>query len=119
MMDDRPGAATLARYEQAYRRGDAAGCAACFHADATLHSAFGPPAQGRAAIEALHRDWVQDGAGKTLEIVEHGAEGGLAWAWVRFAEGAETGVGWSLAVMVRDGAGGWLIRAVSLTAGEE
>jgi len=118
MPNDMPGHATVARYEAAYRGGDADACAACFHPDAILHSAFAAPARGRAAIAALHADWVRDEAGKTLRIVEGGSDGALAWCMIRFEEGAQTEVGWTLAVLERDSDGTWLFRALSLTEAE-
>jgi ketosteroid isomerase-like protein len=45
----------------AYRAGDAAACAAMFVPDGELYSPYAPPARGRAAIEALHHIWTQDG----------------------------------------------------------
>ena len=98
----------------AYRGGDAAGCAALFTEDACLFSPYGPPATGRPAIEVLHRDWVQDGAAKTLEVVDCGGSGALAWCLARYAEGNATGEGTSLNVLTRTGDGPWRIQMCSL-----
>ncbi|MBS0123044.1 YybH family protein [Thetidibacter halocola] len=105
--------AVLNAYVAAYRAGDAKGCAAIFAEDAQLHSPYAPPAIGRAAIAALHVDWVQDGGNKTLTVEEAGASGDLAWCLARFAEGAETGDGTTLAVLERHGED-WLIRMCCL-----
>jgi ketosteroid isomerase-like protein len=103
----------LNAYVAAYRAADAEGCAAIFTEDAQLLSPYAPPAIGRAAIAALHADWVQDGAAKTLTVEKAGSSGDLAWCLARFAEGAETGDGTTLAVLERHG-DGWLIRMCSL-----
>ncbi|MDZ4096825.1 MAG: nuclear transport factor 2 family protein [Paracoccaceae bacterium] len=103
-------------YVSAYRAGDAPGCAASFAEDGMMYSVFAPPAVGRAAIAATHRDWVVDGAGKTLTVTDAGGAGDVAWFLASFAEGEETGEGFSLAVCERKPGGTWLIRACSLTA---
>jgi uncharacterized protein (TIGR02246 family) len=101
-------------YAAAYRAGDAEGCAAVFAAGAVLISPFGPTATGRAAIAATHAEWLREGGeGKTIEIVDCGGEGALAWCLARFAEGDGTGAGVSLVVLERDGAD-WRIRLCSL-----
>ncbi len=110
----------LERMVIAYRAGDAQGCAACFSDDAVLLSPYAPPAQGRAAIEVLHRDWVGAGGNaKELSIIDSGSDGDLGWCLARFSEGEETGEGVSLSILVRDPRAGWLIRGCSLTAEAE
>lgn len=103
-------------YVAAYRAGDARGCAAIFTETGVMHSAFAPPAMGRAAIAATHRDWVQDGAGKTLTVLDAGGSGDVAWFLAEFAEGEATGKGITLAVCDRQPGGTWQIRVCSLTA---
>jgi uncharacterized protein (TIGR02246 family) len=104
----------------AYRAGDAAACAAMWTGDGALYSPFAPPTHGRAAIEALHRDWTDDGAGKgkTLKVLDAGADGNLAWCVVAFAEGEMTESGTSLSILQRQADGTWLIRVCSLNSDE-
>jgi len=59
----------------AYRAGDAAGCASLFVPEGALYSPYAPPALGRAAIEELHRDWTQGGENKQLQVIDAGSEG--------------------------------------------
>lgn len=99
----------------AYAAGDAAACAARFTCDAAIHSPFAPPAHGCAEIEALHRDWTRDAVAKRFDLLACGGCGDVAWALVRFCEGAATGEGVTLAVFERREGAGWLIRACSLT----
>ncbi len=103
-------------YVAAYRAGDATGCAASFTENAVMQSIFAPPALGRSAIAATHRDWVRDGADKTLTVLDAGGSGDVAWFLAEFAEGEATGVGITLAVCERRPGGPWQIRACSLTA---
>jgi len=99
----------------AYRSGDAAGCAAAFTEDALLTSPYAPPAQGRSAIEALHVEWTSEGSGKkTLEVVDCGRSGDLAWCLVHYDEGEHTGRGTSLNIVEREAGGPWRIRMSSL-----
>jgi len=99
----------------AYRKGDALGCAAVFSPDALLTSPYGPPARGQEAIKAVHKEWTSDGGeNKQLEIIEYGGSGDLAWCLAKFSEGAETGEGVSLNVLERQPDGQWLIKICSL-----
>lgn len=115
-MQDRSGIdALLARYLDAYRAGDAPGCAATFTPDGVVMSPFGPLARGRTQIAALHADWVAEGAsGKRVSLEEFGQDGDLAWGLARFSDGAETGDGLSLSVLERQPDGHWLFRICSL-----
>ena len=102
-------------YVAAYRRGDAAGCAAMFSADARLLSPYAPQAQGRDAITALHRDWVADGAeAKTINVLDAGGSGNTAWCFATFSEGTEDGDGTSLNILHREANGSWRISHCSL-----
>lgn len=104
-------------YVAAYRAGDAAGCAAIFTKDAEVHSPYGPPARGRPAIEALHGEWVQHASSnKTLQVIEAGNSGDLAWTLAAYSEGEVVGNGTSLSVFERHPGGGWLIRMCSLNS---
>ena len=105
--------AIMAGMARAYSAGDAAGCAALFSETAQLHSSFAPPAVGRAAIEALHDDWLREPTSKRFDLVESGGSGDLAWGLFRFAEGHATGQGSSLAVFTRIN-GEWRITACCL-----
>ncbi len=76
-------------YVACYREGDAAGCAAAFSPVAELYSPYGPPAVGRAAIEALHREWVEEEAeDKQITIERSGCSGDLGWCVAQFSEGS-------------------------------
>ena len=98
----------------AYRAGDAAGCASLFVPDGALYSPYAPPALGRAAIEALHRDWTQGGEPKQLTVIDTGGEGNVAWRHTAFSEGDVSGDGTSLSVCERQADGRWLIRICML-----
>jgi ketosteroid isomerase-like protein len=103
-------------YAASYRAGDAAGCASYFVPAAELFSPYGPPAIGRAAIEASHREWVKEGAeNKTLVVLNAGACEGMGWCTAEYDEGA-TGKGTSLNVLQRQRDGSWLITHCSLNA---
>ncbi|MFK7745374.1 MAG: nuclear transport factor 2 family protein [Roseobacter sp.] len=106
--------AFLDRMARAYCAQDAQACAALFTENAQVHSPFGAPAVGRAAIEALHRDWVSEPSAKAFLILDHGSADTLAWCLCRFSEGDKTGDGTSLLVMEQQPDGAWLIRSCCL-----
>ena len=100
-------------YAAAYRANDAAGCAAVFTDDGEVFSPYAPPARGRAAIEALHVEWVSEGGdGKDLQVIEAGGSGDLAWCLTAYSDLQETGT--SLNVFQLQPDGRWLIRICSL-----
>lgn len=103
-------------YVAAYRAGDALTCATVFTEDALLFSADAAPAEGRAAIAALHEIWTKGGENKTLKVVDAAGAGDVAWGRAVFAEGAETGEGNSLIGCGRTPGGPWRIRVCSITA---
>lgn len=104
------------RMASAYRAGDAVGCADCFTDDARLLSPYATEARGRAAIEALHRDWTGHGGnGKVLTVIEAGCEGDTGWCLVAYAEGDLTSDGKSLGILRRD-PDGWRISHCCLVA---
>lgn len=106
----------ITAYAEAYRAGDAQGCAAVYTPDALLVSPYAPTARGREAIRALHADWTAGGSpDKQIEVLEFGGSGDLAWCVARFAEGEADGEGTSLNILERQPGGGWLIRMCSLT----
>jgi ketosteroid isomerase-like protein len=108
--------ALLETYLEAYRKKDAAGCVACYASNAVVYSSYGPPVQGRAAIENLHRDWVSEGGGdKTLDILRAGTDRDSSWCVARFSEPDPPSEGFSLNVFERDENGTWLITVSSLS----
>ena len=101
-------------YVAAYQAGDAAACAAIFALNGELYSPYAPPALGRAAIEALHKVWTQEGGGKELIIIDAGCSGDLASCLATFSEAQVTGTGTSQ----RHADGEWLIRVCSLNSSD-
>lgn len=102
------------RYAAFYRAGNAEGCASVFASKAELYSPFGPLAKGRAAIEAVHREWVKEGAdGKAIKVLSAGCNGDLGWCVARYSEGT-TGNGSSVNILSRHPDGSWLITHSSL-----
>lgn len=98
----------------AYSAGDAKACAEMFTAQGELHSPYGPAAVGRAAIEALHRDWTAEPSKKKFDLVKAKKSGTMAWALVRFSEGAVTGTGTSLLILEQQDSGAWLTQICCL-----
>ena len=99
-------------YATAYRTKHPAGCAAVFTDDGELFSPYALPTRGRAAIEALHSEWVNIGDNKELRILDAGFSGDLAWCLAAYSDTLEAGT--SLNVFRRQADGRWLIRACSL-----
>jgi ketosteroid isomerase-like protein len=82
--------------------------------EAELYSPFGPPAIGRQAIEATHKEWVENGAGnKQVTVLSAGHSDDLGWCIARFGEGT-TGGGSSMNILARQPDGGWAITHCSL-----
>lgn len=109
--------ALIDRMAVAYRAGDAVGCADCFTEDACLLSPYAPEARGRAAIEALHRDWTGHGGNrKSLSVIEAGSDGATGWCLVAYSEGDMTGDGKSLNILSRGPDGVWRISHCCLAA---
>ena len=107
----------LNTYATAYRASDATACAAMFVLNSELYSPYAPAARGRAAIEALHHVWTQDGGGdKQLTVIDAGSSGDLAWCLAAYSEGEVTGDGTSLNILDRQANGDWLIRICSLNS---
>ena len=101
---------------EAYRAGDAAGCASLFDQDGELYSPYAPPARGRAAIESLHQEWTPGGENKQLTVIDAGSSGDLAWCHTAYSEGDISGDGTSLSVLKRQANGQWLIRICMLNS---
>jgi uncharacterized protein (TIGR02246 family) len=111
--------ALMDRYAQAYRTGDAAGCAALFTEGATLYSPYSGAARGRDAIEALHRVWTEhESDSKTLTVLDAGSSGDLGWCLAAYSGGEVTDNGTSLNILARLPDGRWLILMCSLNADE-
>jgi ketosteroid isomerase-like protein len=103
------------RYVSYYRKGDATGCASVYRPEAEMYSPFGPPAIGRRAIEAAHKEWVSEGADhKKINVVSAGRSGGLGWCIARFSEDT-TDSGSSMNILTRGPDGCWKISHCSLT----
>jgi ketosteroid isomerase-like protein len=101
-------------YVSSYRARDAAGCASVYSSDAELYSPYGPAAIGRAAIEAAHREWVEEGGEhKKIIVMSEGRSGDLGWCMAHYSEGS-TGNGTSLNILERQPDGNWLITHCSL-----
>ena len=104
----------LDRYVSCYREGDAAGCASVYSIEAEMYSPFGPPAIGRRAIEAAHKEWVEEGAdSKQINVLSAGSSGDLGWCIANFSEGT-TGSGSSMNILARRPDGRWEITHCSL-----
>ena len=104
----------LDQYVSYYRQGDAAGCASVYVLDAELYSPFGPPALGRQAIEAIHKEWLEEGAeNKQITVSSAGVRDDLGWCIARFSEGT-TGSGSSMNILARQPDGSWAITHCSL-----
>ena len=106
-------------YAAAYQAGDATACATMFALNGELYSPYAPPARGRAAIEALHQVWTQEGgSSKHVIVIDAGGSGDLAWCLATFSEGQVTGDGTSLNIFERNADGDWLIRICSLNSSD-
>lgn len=111
--------ALMDRMTAAYRAGDAAACSAMFTTDAELYSPYAPPALGREAIEALHREWTRDGVpDKELKVLQAGRSNETAWTLSSYSEDGGKTRGISLCVWQREGDGNWRIHLCSLNSEE-
>lgn len=107
------------RMAAAYRTGDASACAGIFTADAQLYSPYAPPAIGREAIEALHREWTQGGVpDKELKVLRAGGSDKTAWTLSSYSEDEGKVRGTSLCVWQQEGDGHWRICICSLNSDE-
>jgi len=70
-----------AGYNEAFNRGDAAGCAAFFTDDVILMAPDQPMIRGRKAFEEIYRSRMATSSGGTHsnELVEFGVEGDMAY----------------------------------------
>ena len=114
--------AVIDRYLAAYEAEDAEGCAAFQAEDGEIVSPFGPPAQGRPEIAALHRDGFAEGVtDKVMTVIRAGIDGALGYYLVRYAAEVpgvagipEQSRGLTLNVMQRRSDGHWTIKPTSL-----
>lgn len=110
-------------YAAANQARDANSCAKAYEEGATILSPSGPRAVGRQQIVALHHEWFQEpDENKTLEVLEAGSDGDLAYCTVAYsadlrqADGTKTKErGTTLSVLARNADGQWRIRFSSLT----
>ena len=70
-----------AGYNEAFNRGDAAGCAAFFSEDVVLMAPDQPMTRGRKIFEETYRSRMEQSTGGTHsnELVEYGVDGDLAY----------------------------------------
>jgi uncharacterized protein (TIGR02246 family) len=70
-----------AGYNEAFNRGDAAGCAAFFSEDVVLMAPDQPMTRGRKTFEETYRSRMEQSTGGTHsnELVEYGVDGDLAY----------------------------------------
>lgn len=68
-------------YNEAFNRGDAAGCAAFFTEDVMLLPPDQPMIRGRKAFEETYKSRIEDNSGgtHTNELVDFGVDGDLAY----------------------------------------
>ncbi len=109
-------------YVAAYETGNAEGCAAIYTEDGQVHSPFGPPAVGRAAIAATHAEWFTEGEeNKSVIVHEAEASGDLAYCLAAYNADVpqldgpprrEAGV--SLNTLRRQAVGSYLIAVTTL-----
>jgi len=76
-----------AAYNEAFNRGDAAGCSAFFTEDVLLMAPGQPMTRGKKAFEDTYRSRMEESSGGTHsnKLVEYGAEGDLAYQVGTFA----------------------------------
>ncbi|MEW9920183.1 SgcJ/EcaC family oxidoreductase [Marimonas sp. MJW-29] len=106
------------RYFAAYEGLDAKGCAGVFAENAWVVSPWGPPAQGRDAIEDAHLTWFEEGErNKTAQVVDLQVAGPSAVCLLRFEADIPDGTrvaGINLNVLRETASGGWEITHSSL-----
>lgn len=116
--------ALVAGLLDAFRRLDAADCAALYADDGLIISPYGPPARGRAEIQATHQSWFDEGeTNKCLTLLDASSDGGLGYCVLAYAgdyaqsDGSYvTHSGTSVNVLRRLADGTWKIHISSLNA---
>lgn len=104
-----------ARWEEAFNRGDAGACAALYTDDATVLPPDSVVVHGKQAIEALFKDWLEEGvANASLGTEQVGSSGDLAYQVGMHAadelleDGTiERGVGQIVNLLKRQADGSW------------
>ncbi|NDR56179.1 YybH family protein [Aliiruegeria sabulilitoris] len=109
-------------YLVAYEARDASACAGFYTEDGEIHSPFGTPVRGRAAICEAHEAWFAvPEENKRLEVLSSDASGDLGYALLRYsadtADGLEAGT--SLNVLEIDETGRCRFRITSLNTDYE
>ena len=113
--------ALLADYVAAFEARDSGGCAGIYTDDAVVFSPWGPPVQGRAEIEAVHRDWFGLGEkNKRIDVFDCAHSGDLGYVLIRYRAdvtgddgGSREEAGTNLATVVREDEG-WRLRYSSM-----
>lgn len=104
-------------YNEAFNRGDAAGCAAFFTEDVILMAPGEPMTRGRQEFEDIYRSRMAQSTGgtHTNELLQYGVDGDLAYQVGKFAvTGSEPGEqGYFVNVLKRQADGTWKV-AVSI-----
>ncbi|MEM7223847.1 MAG: nuclear transport factor 2 family protein [Pseudomonadota bacterium] len=102
-----------AAYNEAFNRGDAAGCAAFFSEDVVLMAHGQPMTRGRKAFEETYLSRIEESTGgtHTNALVEYGVDGNLAYEIGTYAvTGANPPEqGKFLNILKRDADGTWKI----------
>ena len=112
-------------YFSAYAVHDAAGCAAIYAEEAVLYTSFDAPMTGRAAIQAAHSDWFEEGEeDKQWSISFEQVAENVASCVIDFSAKIPDGNGYalssghSLSALARDENGDWTVKIMSLTMSE-
>lgn len=104
-----------AAYNEAFNRGDAAGCAAFFTEDVILMGPGAPMTRGRQAFVDTYESRIDESTGgtHTNALVEYGVEGDLAYQIGTYAVEGTAEEGKFLNVLKRQADGSWKV-AVSM-----
>lgn len=109
-------------YVETYLAGDAPGCAAFYAKDGKIYSPFGPPIEGRKAIEEAHCEWFLEGeTNKVITVKDARAEGLVGYCAAHYAADVPQNdgtfakeAGTSVNTFERQADGHWKIRHTSL-----
>ncbi len=116
--------ALIEAYAEAYNRCDAEALTRFYSDDGAIYSPYGPAARGRAAIRAIHAEWLAAGErNKRMVLHDYGCDGNVGFLLTGYfgdvpgEDGAlvtESGV--SLHAVIRQSDGGWKIQVSSLNS---